>query len=157
MSAQEPTRQEKIRFWAIVFGVAFVIFGGLAAWIYLSLKEGYAVRTSADARPGEGFLQLPPTASHIGYWRDGINYLAQFDIPEADFRRLFAEFPFREITEPVELWAWTFGDPAVFPVGDSSKRVRITTGLRYHERNGGLYDIVYDRERSRAYYDFSKR
>src|SRR5437899_723727 len=102
MNERESISRQSLRFWAKAFAVALILVGGLAAWIYHDLREGFAVRTASDARREEVFLRLPPSASRIGYWRDGINYLAEFDIPEDAFRRLFAEFRFDELSAPLD-------------------------------------------------------
>jgi hypothetical protein len=131
----------------------------LFAFGYHSLKEGFAIRTSSNASPADvTFLRLPFTASRIGFFRDGINYCAEFSVSEDEFRHLFAQFAFTEISQPAEVAPKKFGDPEMFEhLG--ANLVVVTNGLRYNERwsNGGGYTIVYDRSQSRAYYDFAKR
>jgi hypothetical protein len=140
--------------------IVAALLTGLGAWGYHELKKGYAINTSANAASEDvGFLRLPATASHIGFWRDGINYWAEFNVSEEDFKQLFLKFQFGEITQPLELMPKKFGNPKVFPTDSDLQPVIITNGLRHHERwdNGGGYTITYDRPRSRAYYDFAKR
>jgi hypothetical protein len=140
----------------LILVAAILVIGGCGYCAY----QGSSVRTERDAGPQDvSFLDLPASASRIGYWRDGINHWSEFDIPEDDFRSLFRDFQFREITEAIKVRSKTFGDPSVFPPEAPNKPVTVSTGLSYNERwsNGGGYNIVYDRSRSRAYYDFSKR
>ena len=118
------------------------------------------VRTGRDVRPKDvEFLNLPVSATAIGYWQDGIGYWAEFTAPEKDFRATFPEFAFGEITEPVKVRAGTFGDPNNPPRASRTERVTVLNGLHYSERwsNGGGYEITYDRSRSRAYYVFNRR
>ena len=44
--------------------------------------------TASDVR----FLKLPASAKNIRFWDDGNNQVATFDVPEEDFRRMFAKF-----------------------------------------------------------------
>jgi hypothetical protein len=133
----------------------------LLAFGYYSLKEGYSVRTSANASPADvTFLHLPPTASRIGFFRDGVNYFAEFSLSENEFRQVFAKFAFSEISNRwTEVTPKTFGNPKIFEHSADARRVLITNGLRYEKRysNGGGYNVVYDRAQSRAYYDFATR
>ncbi len=134
--------------------------GGCGYCAYRGIQEAFSIRTSSEARPEEvSFLHLPPTASHIGYWSDGINRCAEFDIPEDAFRHLFREFQLREITEPITVRPQVFGNPEVFPLHVRTEPVTVSNGLRYSVRwsNGGGYNIVYDRSSSRAYYEYSAR
>ena len=144
----------------LLAGTLLIAGGGFAFCAYRGLQQAYTLQTARDARPDEvKFLRLPPTASHVGYWRDGINYWAEFDIPEAAFRQLFHEFQFQELSEPLAVHPKVFGDPEVFPPDARSTPISVSSGLRYNERwsNGGGYDIIYDRARSHGYYDFRKR
>jgi len=145
----------------LILSIASVIaIGGCAFWTYRDFRETYSIRTAAHGRPEDvSFLRLPTTVSGIGYWRDGNNYFAEFDIAEDAFRRLLSRFQFQEISEPIEVRPKTFGDPNTFPPHGSATPITVSSGLRYRERwsNGGGYDIIYDRARSRAYYDSSKR
>ncbi|MEI7899064.1 MAG: hypothetical protein WCK89_02345 [bacterium] len=144
----------------IISIASVIVIGGCAFWIYQGFRDTYSIRTAVNARPEEvTFLRLPPAASHIGFWRDGLNYWAEFDIPERDFRGIFSKFQFLEISEPIEVRPKAFGDPSIFPPHAPATPVAVSNGLRYRERwsNGGGYDIIYDRARSRAYYDSSKR
>lgn len=126
---------------------------------YYQLKEDYTVRTSSNAAPAKvTFLRLPPTASRIGYYRDGLNYCAEFSVTESEFRQLFARFTLHEIAQPVVVQAMKYGDPQMFYHANADL-FTVTNGLHYRERwrNGGGYTIVFDRSQSRAYYDFAKR
>ena len=145
-----------------VVAILLALFAGVVALFafgYYSLKEGYAIRTSSNASPADvTFLRLPPSATRIGFFRDGINYCAEFGVSEDEFRKMFAKFTFKEISQPTELTPKNFGDPQMFEhLG--MQLVIVTNGLRYNERwsNGGGYTIIYDRSQSRAYYDFAKR
>ena len=141
----------------ILFTIAIC---GCFFWIYQSFQEAYSIKTATNARPEDvRFLKLPTSASRIGYWRDGLNYWAEFDLPEKDFRRTFSKYHFEEIAEPIEVRPKTFGEPKVFPPHNPASPIKISSGLRYQERwdNGGGYDILYDRSRSRAYYNSSRR
>lgn len=148
------------RKFALFLTTLILAIGGCGFCAYRGIQEQYSIRTAKDARPQDiSFLHLPQTASHIGYWRDGINYWAEFNIPENDFRRLFREFQFREITEPLTVYPKAFGDPAVSLPYTRTAPVIVLMGLIYNESwsNGGGYNIVFDRSRSQAYYDFAKR
>jgi hypothetical protein len=142
--------------------LVLVLFGGVFALImfgYNDLKEGSTVRTSSNAAPADvTFLRLPPTASRIGYFRDGLNYCAEFGVTEREFGELFNEFKFQEISQPVVVQSMHYGDPQMFHHLNANL-LMVTNGLHYRERrgNGGGYTIVYDRSQSRAYYDFAKR
>lgn len=139
---------------------AVLTFGGLIVAAYCSFRSAYTIQTSADARIEDvNFLRLPDSASTIGFWRDGINYVAEFNVPEDAFRKLFKEYALQEIAKPIEVQSKTFGDPSVFPMLGPKVQITVGSGLYYAERwrNGGGYEIVYDRERLRAYYTFNKR
>lgn len=89
----------------------------LAYFLYQNIKEAWTIHTSRDAPAEEvTFLDLPPTTSHIGYWRNGLNFWAEFDISEIEFRKLFSNFQFEDISKPIEIRPKTFGDREVFPV-----------------------------------------
>ena len=145
---------------------SFIIVGGLLGaailvfWTIRSFSVAYAIQTSANARPGEvTFLRLQEYASQIGYWRDGINCWAEFNIPESDFRILFDKHKFTEITRAQVLETMSFGNTNVFPMNTHASDVEITNGLKFVERwdNGGGYEIFYNRADARAYYRFNKR
>jgi hypothetical protein len=151
------TTKRKFLFFLVAPALAI---GGCGYCAYRGFQETYSIRTARDASPQDvSFLRLPPSASRIGYWRDGLNYCAEFDIPEDAFRSLFHKFHFDEISKPISVHLKPFGDPQVFPYHADTKPISITSGLSYHEQwsNGGGYNIIYDRSRSRAYYDFGKR
>jgi hypothetical protein len=144
----------------IMVVVALICLTALAALTVWACRETYTIKTAADATAGDvAFLKLPTSASHIGYWRDGVNYLAEFQIPEQDFRQVFLLYRFQEITEVLEVRPKKFGDPQTFPPHAPATPVQVSSGLLYQERwsNGGGYRIVYDRASSRAYYSSSKR
>jgi hypothetical protein len=149
-----------------------LIAGGITAALCISIlgffaykfRELYVVQTSADASPNEvKFLQLPSTASHIGFYQNGEYEFAEFKITERELLRIFPKFKFREIQEPVTLMPNKFGDPKMMPgfyepISSSvSQSLTITNGLKYVERfpNNGGYTVYYDRSKSRAFYDFS--
>jgi hypothetical protein len=137
--------------------------GILAALFFAgrSFKQGYTVRTSANASPPEvTFLNLPSTTSRIGFFRDGVNYFAEFSLSESEFRQVFAQFEFRELSNQwTEVTPKKFGDPKLFERHSNMQPLVVTNGLRYQKRfsNGGGYNIIFDRAQSRAYYDFAKR
>ena len=140
--------------------VVFICLTALAVLTIRDFREAYSIRTAADAKAEDiTFLRLPSSASHIGYWRDGLGYYAEFDIPEQDFRKLFRSFQFQEVTEALVVRPRKFGDPQTFPSHAPTTPVEISSGLHYQEpwSNGGGYDIIYDRARARAYYSFAKR
>jgi hypothetical protein len=149
-------RRSGCRLWLTLGLAALICF---AFWAYYDLKDSYSVHTATSANRSEVFLSLPKSVSEISYWRDGVNYWAEFNIPEADFRILFEQFEFTEIREPQTINLKVYGDPNVFPPHGSRASVVVLDGLRYEESwdNGGGYDIVFDRLKSRAYYDFRKR
>lgn len=129
-------------------------------WIILSFQNAYTIKTSSDAHLEEvTFLRLPESASQIGYWRDGCNYWATFQISELEFRQLFRRHELMEITESNVIDALSFGNIGVFPTDTYDPNVVITNGLKFLERwsNGGGYEIFYDRANTKAYYRFSKR
>lgn len=144
----------------------FIVTGSLFSvivfilWTVWSFHNTYAIRTSSDARPAEVmFLHLPESASQVGYWRDGCNYWADFNISESEFRQLFRQHELTEITKTNIIDALSFGNKAVFPTDTYEPNVEITNGLKFLERwdNGGGYEIFYDRANTRAYYRFNKR
>ena len=143
---------------SVVFVTAiFLAIGGCAYWAYQDLQESYTVRTKENAQPKEvTFLHLPPAVSRVAYWRDGANYFAEFNVTEKDFRRMFAKFQFHNITDPITVYPKVFGDPDIFPTDGPHEGLSVFSGLcfRDHWDNGGGYYIIYDRLRSRAYYDF---
>ncbi len=139
--------------------VLFVSAVALFSFGYHRLKEEFSILTSSNASPAEvTFLRLPPTALRIGFFRDGINYCAEFSVTETEFRHLFAKFAFTEISQPTLVAPKKFGDPQMFEHLGAG-RVVVTNGLCYKDRwsNGGGYIILYDRSQSRAYYDYSRR
>ena len=143
----------------LFLGATLSVIVGLGYYACRSIKEHHSIHTARNARPQDvSFLNLPENASRIGYWRDGVNSLAAFEIPEDAFRRLFPEFQFREITEPPSIYPKVFGNPLVYPTDVRTRLVIVSSGLKYNSRwsNGGGYNIVFDRSQSRAYYDFAK-
>lgn len=142
--------------WCILGIIVFLVLG---LWAYHEFRETYSVHTSNSAKRSEVFLPLPESVSDISYWRDGLNYWAEFTIPEEDFRLLFKRFNFSEIEKPITVHAKQYGNPDIFPPHGERRTIEVVSGLQYEERwgNGGGYDIVYDRSTSRAFYDFAKR
>ena len=143
----------------IVLGV---ILGTIVTAIMMcgfhEIKDAYTTRSSTNALPSEvTFLRLPNTASQISFWRDGVNYFAEFNVSEDEFRRTFSKFTFLETS--FEIIPKGFNSSNAFPYEVKERSIFATNGLWYQKRfsNGGGCTIQYDRSRSRAYYDFAKR
>lgn len=135
---------------------------GLCLYLYSCFRAQYRVETAVEAEASKvTFLKLPPSASHISYWRDGTNFEAEFTIPEDDFRNLFQRFELRQIKAPKDVFPPTFGDPKTPPFRSryTARPVSVLAGLEYEViwDNGGGFDITYDRARSRAYFRHSRR
>ena len=101
-------------------------------------------------------FKLSPSATNIGYWEDGYQFQANFNIPEEDLISSFTGLKFEEITERVSYMVWQFGDTSV---EQNTRRQRewTTNGLmhREFEADGGGYFIVYDRDKSLVSIDYA--
>ena len=100
------------------------------------------------------FLKLPPSASNIGYWDDGYQQEATFNIPEEALLTLFPDRKFSPITGETDYNVWTFGDTNN-PPQKSYKKQTTSTGLIHEEtwKNGGGRKIVFDRSRQLCSYE----
>jgi hypothetical protein len=139
-----------------------VLWLGISLFLFYSFREQYRLETEVNAEISKvTFLKLPSSATKVSYWRDGISYLAEFQVPEAEFRQLFKSFDLQEIETPIEVFRSKFGNPKLSPFQSrfDSPPVRIADGFKFEViwSNGGGYNIVYDRKRSQAYYEFRRR
>ena len=135
-----------------------VVVTAVMTYAFHEIKEAYTARSSTNALPGEvTFLRLPNAASEISFWRDGVNYYAEFNVTEDEFRRTFSKYTFVETS--FEIIPKGFNSLNAFPYAVKERSIFATNGLWYQTRfsNGGGETIQYDRSRSRAYYNFAKR
>ncbi|MEO8353253.1 MAG: hypothetical protein ABI680_16110 [Chthoniobacteraceae bacterium] len=112
--------------------------------------------TAANAAPETvPFFTLPASASNVGYWDDGYQQKATFNISEEAFLRIFPDQPFTSIIAEVNYDVWSFGDLNNRPQ-KSYKNQTATAGLIHEEtwKNGGGRKIVFDRNRQFCSYDF---
>lgn len=130
----------------VIFAVVGCLFlGKIGPWLG-GLIVGEAM-TESNVTP-ETFprFQLPQSAKNIGYWEDGYQFQANFNLPEEDFINTFSSFKFREIVEKTSYPIWKFGDPTLEPK-QRRKWVDTENGLIHDdlEPDGGGYLIVFDR------------
>lgn len=115
-------------------------------------------KTSANATLAEvSFLDIPLAAKDIHYWDDGHSKIVKFKISESEFRKIFPNKAFKEISEPVRYEGDKFGDPMKRPNVPNQGSEIAETGLIYQkiEDDGGGETIIYDRAAGIAYYDFA--
>lgn len=130
--------------------------------LYAGLKADGLPKWGHLVSPGDvGFLRLPPSASEISFWKDGNYRIAEFTIPEKDFRELFPKFAFTEISEPETVQPKDFTKPETVANRENAPRPtkKITNGLTFRtsQSNGGGYAIIYDRSQARAYFHYTSR
>jgi hypothetical protein len=112
--------------------------------------------TGSNVAPDQvPFLKLPPSASNVGYWDDGYQQEASFNISEEAFLALFADRKFSPISGETDYYVWLFGDTGN-PPQKSYKKQTTTAGFIHEEtwNNGGGRKIVFDRHRQFCSYEF---
>ncbi|WP_265595209.1 hypothetical protein [Verrucomicrobium sp. BvORR106] len=111
--------------------------------------------TGSQVAPEEvPFLKLPFSASNIGFWDDGYQQDATFNISEEAFLQLFSDRKFAPISEETDYSVWTFGDTKN-PPQKSLKTRTATDGLIHVQswKNGGGLKIVFDRHHQFCAYE----
>ena len=100
-------------------------------------------------------------ASEISYWSDGTFFFAEYTTSEEGLQRRYKDFEFSEISEPVQYPRLTYGTPESLPseLPPRAPPVTVSNGIRHSVvwRNGGGYDIVFDRTTGRAFVSMSAR
>lgn len=151
-------------FWIVFVSLAFsgiFVFGwlGIGAW--------------ENANPEQGENQarvdwLPENASDISYYRAYSWKAWEYSMNESDFREAATRYNLREITEeqviPRYSW-WTFRNTnnaknyKDFFAEESKHYAKVRNGLFASERqaDGGGFQLVFDRDQSRVYFQSNPR
>jgi len=143
----------------IRYATAYALVAVLSGATFTGCKRFMGVHspvTASNAAPETvPFLKLPSSVSNVGYWDDGYQQKATFNVPEDAFLGIFPNRTFTPITAETFYCVWSFGDRNNSPQ-KSYKEQTATAGLVHEEtwKNGGGRKIVFDRHRQLCSYEF---
>ena len=101
-------------------------------------------------------FNLPSTATNIGYRENRYQFVANFNIPEEDFKKVFSDYNFEEITQATPYSTWNFDAPN-FDLSTKARRHSTENGLIHAELepDGGGYLIIFDRNKELVSIDYT--